>query len=79
MVAQGLFHGSSPGSSGHGILQEKKKCLSGLPRPPPWDSPNPGIEPASLMSPTLTVRLFTTSATWEAGELRTKHGLSLFF
>ena len=30
------------------------------------DLPSPGIEPASLMSPTLAGGFFTTSATWEA-------------
>ena len=30
------------------------------------DLPDPGIEPASLMSPALAGRFFTTSATWEA-------------
>ena len=30
--------------------------------PPPGDLPDPGIEPASLMSPGLTGRFFTTSA-----------------
>ena len=34
--------------------------------PPPGDLPNPGIEPASLMSPALIGRFFTTSSTWEA-------------
>ena len=29
------------------------KYWSGLPFPPPGDLPNPGIEPASLMSPAL--------------------------
>ena len=33
---------------------------------PPGDLPNPGIEPASLMSSALAGRFFTTSATWEA-------------
>ena len=51
---------SPPGSSVHGILQ------SGLPCPPPGDLPNPGIEPASLMSPALAGVFFTTSVTWEA-------------
>ena len=37
-----------------------------LPFPPAGDLPNPGIEPASLMSPALAGRFFTTSATWEA-------------
>ena len=45
----------------------------------PWDSlgkntgvgchallPGPGIEPASLASPALAGRFFTTSASWEA-------------
>ena len=39
---------------------------SGLPFPYPGTLPNPGIEPTSLMSPTLAGRFFTTSATWEA-------------
>ena len=30
------------------------------------DLPDPGIEPASLASPALTGRFFTTSTTWEA-------------
>jgi len=34
--------------------------------PPPWDLPNAGVEPASLLSPELAGRFFTTSATWEA-------------
>ena len=28
--------------------------------------PNPGIKPATLMSPALAGQFFTTSATWEA-------------
>ena len=36
---------SLPGSSVHGILQAR--YWSGLPCPPPWDLPNPGIEPRS--------------------------------
>ena len=44
----------------------RKDYWSGLPCPPPEDLPNPGIEPASLMSPALAGRFFTTSATWEA-------------
>ena len=39
---------------------------NGLPCPPPADLPDPGIEPVSLMSPTLAGGFFTTSATWEA-------------
>ena len=34
--------------------------------PSPGDLPNPGIKTASLMSPALAGRFFTTSATWEA-------------
>ena len=52
---------SLPGSSVHRIFQ-----ASGLPCPPPGDLPNPGIEPASLMSPALAGRFFDTSTTWEA-------------
>ena len=39
---------------------------SGLPFPPPGDLPDPGIEPASVTSPALAGKFFTTSATWEA-------------
>ena len=39
---------------------------SGLPCSPPRDLPNLRIKPESLMSPALTGRFFTTSATWEA-------------
>ena len=41
---------------------------NGLPFPSPGHLPNPGIEPASLMSPALAGGFFTTSATWEALE-----------
>ena len=34
---------------------------SGLPFPTPGDLPNPGIEPASLASPALAGRFFTTA------------------
>ena len=44
----------------------RQEYWSGLPFPPPGDLPNLGIEPASLMSPALVNRFFTTSATWEA-------------
>ena len=30
------------------------------------DLPNPGLDPASLMSPALAGKFFTTSTTWEA-------------
>ena len=39
---------------------------SWLPFPPPGDLPNPGIEPASLVSPASAGGFFTTSAPWEA-------------
>ena len=39
---------------------------SGLPFPSPEDLPNPGIKPASLVSPALAGRFVTTSTTWEA-------------
>ena len=48
----------SPGSSVHGILQAR--IQSGLLCPPPGDLPSPGTEPASLMSPVLVGRFFTT-------------------
>ena len=41
---------------------------SGLPCPPPGDLPDPGTEPASLMSLALAGGFFTTSTTWEAWE-----------
>ena len=33
---------------------------------PPGDLPDPGIEPASLLTSALAGRFFTTRATWEA-------------
>ena len=44
----------------------KQEYWSGLPFPPPGDLPNPGIQPASLISPALAGGFFTTSASWEA-------------
>ena len=44
----------------------RQEYWSGMPFPPPGDIPDPGIEPASLVSPALASGLFTTSATWEA-------------
>ena len=44
----------------------RPKNWSGLPCPPPENLPDPGIEPASLKSPALAGRFFTTSITWEA-------------
>ena len=42
----------------------KQEYLSGLPFPPPGDRPDPGIEPASPVSPALASRLFTLSHLW---------------
>ena len=44
----------------------RQEYWSGLPCPPPGDLPDLGMEPTSLMSPTLADRLITTSATCEA-------------
>ena len=44
----------------------RQEYWSGLPFLSPGDLPDPGIEPASLMSLALAGRFFTTSATWEA-------------
>ena len=41
---------------------------SGVPLPSPGDLPDPGIEPAYLVSPALAGRFFTTGTTWEAPE-----------
>ena len=48
----------------HGILQAK--TLDGSPCPPRGDLSDPGVKPASLKSPALAGRFFTTSDTWEA-------------
>ena len=47
----------------------RQESWSGLPRPHPGDLPDPRMEPTSLMSPTSIGGFFTTSATWEGGEL----------
>ena len=44
----------------------RQEYWSGLSFPSPGDLPDPGIEPASLMSLALAGRFFTTSATWES-------------
>ena len=43
----------------------RQEYWNGLPFPIPEDHPHPGIELASLMSPTLAGRFFTTRASWE--------------
>ena len=42
----------------------RQEYWSGLPLPTLGDLPSPGIEPESLMSPTLADGFFTTSATY---------------
>ena len=44
----------------------RQEYWSGLSCPPPGGLPDPGIEPVSLMSPTLAGGFFTTRATLEA-------------
>ena len=44
----------------------RQEYWSGLPFPSPEDLLNPGIKAASLKSPALASRCFTTSTTWEA-------------
>ena len=44
----------------------RQEYWSGLPFPPPGDLPNPEMEPASFISPTLAGGFFITSTTWEA-------------
>ena len=53
----------------------RQEYWSGLPCPLPRDPPNPGIEPASLMSPALAGGFLNTSATWEAQEMATCSGV----
>ena len=43
----------------------RQEYRSGLSFPSPGDLPDPGIKPASLRSPVLAGRFFTTCATWE--------------
>ena len=44
----------------------RQEYWSGLPFPTPGDLPDPGMEPASFMSSTLSDGFFTSSTTWEA-------------
>ena len=57
---------SPPGSS---TWFSRQEYWSGLPCPPLGDLPDPGIEPACLMSPALVDGFFITWATWEAPTL----------
>ena len=43
----------------------RQEYRNGLPRPPPGDLPDSGIKSASLISPALADKVFTTSTTWE--------------
>ena len=52
---------SPPGSSVHGISQAR--TLEWVAFPPPGNLPNPGMEPASLVSPALAGGFFTATAT----------------
>ena len=45
----------------------RQEYWSGLSCPPPGDLPDPEIEPASLKSPALGGRFFTTKTTREGG------------
>ena len=47
----------------------KQEYWSGLPHPPPRELPDPGFQPASLVSLALAGRFFTTGTTWEAHTL----------
>ena len=49
----------------------RQEYWSGSPCLPPGDLPNPGIEPASLMSPALAGGFFVTSTTWKAQDRST--------
>ena len=53
---------SPPGSSVHGDSPGKNTGMG----PPPGDLPHPGIEPMSLMSPTLAGEFYITRTTWKA-------------
>ena len=54
----------------------RQEYWSGLPFASPGDLPDPGIKPASLMSPTLAGGFFTISTTWEAQRTRGNPGFS---
>ena len=60
-VLYDLMTHSLSGSSVHGILQAR--ILEWLSCPPPGDLPNPGIDPASLVSPALAGGFFVISTT----------------
>ena len=47
----------------------RQEYWSELPFPTSGGLPNPGVEPASLVSPALEGKFFTTNATWEVSDL----------
>ena len=52
------------------IRFHRQEYWSGLPFPPPWDLPNPGMEPMSLVSPALAGWFFFKLINlWLAGSL----------
>ena len=71
-----LMDCSLPGSSV--CWFSRKEYWYELPCPPPGDLPDPGIVPASLMSPALAGGFLPTSATWEAWRLLCAQLLSHF-
>ena len=47
-----------------GLFRQEYWC--GLPYTPPGDLPDPGVQPMSLMSPTMAGGIFTISTPWRA-------------
>ena len=70
MLSSALCDSATLWTVSHQALQSmgfsRQEYWSGLPRPPPGDLPDPGIEPVSVTSLALADEFFTTSATWEA-------------
>ena len=67
----------SDSTSGEGRAVFSFPLLSGT-NSSPVDLPNLGIEPASLMSPALAGRFFTTSTFWETPYLGMDDGICVF-
>ena len=51
----------------------RQEYWSGLPCPLPGDRPDPGIEPASLMSPALAGGIFPISTAWDISHVYPEH------
>ena len=71
MCAQSLSHVqffATPWTVSHQVPLSmgfsKQEYWSGLSFPPPWDLPDPGIEPTSPVSPVLAIGFFTTEQSW---------------